>query len=303
MSFNLKKTFYLTIFILFSCQSNTILKDVSTDYYNIANEYFQLKKYEQAIELYKKAKNLNKNLLKNDYNLARALVEVKKYSEAQDILENLLKKDPKNSLLQSNLAFLYYKLGDSKKAKETYLKLIQTNKVDTASRYNLALILKEENNIKDAIDALKEILDIDKEGSKEKDFALKLLYMIFFDKEDFEKASYYLGQVKEKKEDVYLQLVEVYKKIKDYEEALNAVDGYLKIVDNPDLNLLKEKAILLLTKLSKGAEGIAVLKDLFEKGYDNFDQVEKELLNEKNLVSQKEVKKTIDFYRNKKIKK
>ena len=127
---------YLLTFSLFSCQSSNsfrvpgetglISKNICSEYMNIADSYFELKKYDKAITYYKLAMN-DKNLkLSVYYKLGRTYALSKDYVNASKIYSDLLKLDPQNKDLQISLAYVKAMSGEVSESLGMYERLCQS---------------------------------------------------------------------------------------------------------------------------------------------------------------------------------
>ena len=136
--------FVFSLFIIFSCVSNnnTLMKDVYSGYYTIAEEYFKMEKYAKAIEFYKKCLTDNDELtLRNiKYKLAQAYLKTSKWDQAKSIYEELLQVDTENTNIKTLLAYSYMKLENFDEAEKIYLSLIQAQSLNQSSYKNLILL-------------------------------------------------------------------------------------------------------------------------------------------------------------------
>lgn len=85
------------------------------NYFQRANEYYNIKDYKKAIELYEKAIQIKENESASYYNSAVCFIKLKEYEEAIPLLKRaiLLKMDSKYFF---NLGYCYAMLKDTKKA-------------------------------------------------------------------------------------------------------------------------------------------------------------------------------------------
>jgi RNA polymerase-associated protein CTR9 len=80
----------------------------------LAQSYFMLRKYETALEHYKRALISNKNLpVKARLGMAYCFFELEKYELAQKCFERILKLAPKNTQAYMGLAVICYRNGDN----------------------------------------------------------------------------------------------------------------------------------------------------------------------------------------------
>ncbi len=118
------KSFIFTFLFLifFSCssapslrvpgESAVISKNLAIEYFNIAEGYTELKKYDKAAEYYKKALS-DKNLYSQAYyKLARSYALAKNWDDAATCYEELLTLDPENEELKESLAYISAMKGD-----------------------------------------------------------------------------------------------------------------------------------------------------------------------------------------------
>lgn len=158
-------------------QANAVEKNIYIEYMNIADTYFELKKYDKA-ETYYKAAMDNKDIYWTAiYKLAKCYVSQAKWSEAQTIYETLLKKDPANISLQSSIAYIYAMNGNTEKSINQYEKLINENpdQVELLENYICVLLAADKKeNAEEQYNLLKEKFPESKRISEfEKQFAQK----------------------------------------------------------------------------------------------------------------------------------
>ena len=158
---NARKFFLLFLVLsLCSCASrgflpgekNVILKNLSSEYFNIAENYLAQKNYSKAIENYllclRTAQKENKNQI--NFQLARAYALNKDYDNAENIFFDLLQSDQNNTILIESLAFCYAKNGKISKSIESYKELYKTNTFSEEIVNNYVLVLLEGKKIEDA---------------------------------------------------------------------------------------------------------------------------------------------------------
>ena len=90
-------------------------EDLSSEYFYIAEAYSELKKYEKAIEFYKKALNNPEYTNAAKYNIARMHALLEQWSEAGNILKTLYEKEPRNEKILTSYAYALSANGKSKK--------------------------------------------------------------------------------------------------------------------------------------------------------------------------------------------
>jgi Putative Zn-dependent protease, contains TPR repeats len=85
------------------------------NYFNKANELYDVKNYKKAIEMYQKAIEIKENESASNYNAASCFIKLKEYEKAIPLLKKaiLLKNDSKYFF---NLGYCCAMLNDRKKA-------------------------------------------------------------------------------------------------------------------------------------------------------------------------------------------
>lgn len=117
-------------------------------YFNMANIYYKKKDYNNAIKNYEKGLSITsdkKNIEAMNMNIAICYNELKNYEKALEhaqISDNIKKAPDKSSFI----ANMYYKLGESDKAKRLAKNIISTNPDNYNSYIVLYHVYKQENN-------------------------------------------------------------------------------------------------------------------------------------------------------------
>ncbi len=112
------------------------------------NKLFKEKKYQSALESYRKAKVKSPEESAIRYNLATALYQTDQYQEAAKELEAAM-ASAKEAELKANAHYNYgntqYRLGNFEKAIEAYQKTLEINPKDKDAKYNLEFLEKQKN--------------------------------------------------------------------------------------------------------------------------------------------------------------
>lgn len=141
-----KKAFFIILFIisLFSCQSNSsaIFKDMYAGYFEIAEEFYNLKKYDKAAIYYEKClKDKDSSERRSvQYKLAKTYIQQQKYDKAEHIYRELLEIDGQNMNLKSSIAFCMIKTNRYDEAEKIYLDLIKEDSVENSNYKNLLVL-------------------------------------------------------------------------------------------------------------------------------------------------------------------
>lgn len=205
----------LPLFLLTSCLStndiipgkkSSEIKNIYLEYFNIAEIYYSLEKYDKAIIYYEKSLN-NKEIYWNAYyKLGKCYVLTSKYDLALRVFQDIYKKDQENQTIKSSIAYIEAMNGNFDKAIEIYKDLYA----------------KEENNF----------------------LHLENLISIYIMKEDFSSANNYLLQLKEKFPSSN-KISDLEKTIKEKEEKITEEEDktQLEVLDKSQTGIEGENPI------------------------------------------------------------
>lgn len=84
-------------------------------YFHQANHYYNTKDYKKAINLYKKAAEIEENEVSSLYNAAVCFIKLKEFNKAIPLLKSAINKK-KDSKYFFNLGYCYAMLKNNKKA-------------------------------------------------------------------------------------------------------------------------------------------------------------------------------------------
>lgn len=133
--------------------------DLYNQYMIIADEYFSQKKYDKAKTYYTECLNCEDLYWDAYYKLAKISVLQSDWNSAEEKFKTLLKRDPENSTLKENLAYVYAQKGNKDEAVKIYLELIETSGAKSSFYENLITIYISQKKVSDAekyLDLLKE---------------------------------------------------------------------------------------------------------------------------------------------------
>lgn len=112
------------------------------------NKSFEGKRYESALEAYRKAQIRTPDNSTIRYNLGTTLYQLDQFQEAETQLEQALAKAPSKEF-KANAWYNYgntqYRLGQFDKATEAYRKALDLNPHDKDAKYNLELLQKKKS--------------------------------------------------------------------------------------------------------------------------------------------------------------
>ncbi|MGI5898255.1 MAG: tetratricopeptide repeat protein [Candidatus Dojkabacteria bacterium] len=230
-------------------------------YLNLTVSLYKLERYEEAIEVCKKAIELNPNdsLLYN--NLGNTLFNLKRYEEAVEVYKKAVELNPDNSSLYKNLGNVLVILERYKEAAEVYKKAIELNPNDSLLYNNLSAALCELGQYEEAIEVCKKGIEINPNYSG----LYKNLGAALFNLERYEEAvEMYNKAVELDPNDslLYSNLGNVLVILERYEEA---VEMFKKAIElNPNDSSLYKNLGNALYKLGQYEEATK----MYKKGLD-----------------------------------
>jgi tetratricopeptide (TPR) repeat protein len=119
-------------------------KNSSLANYELSYTYMTMQKYDEAIKYSKRVLELNGGQQEHAYLvLGNSLDMTGKPKEAISVYEEGLMKFPQSNLLNYNIAFTAYNLGDYEKAEHSAINAIQINPTHASSHLILASIMQE----------------------------------------------------------------------------------------------------------------------------------------------------------------
>lgn len=154
----------LIAFVFISCESTGVLKagvreKLSAEYFDIARNYEDLKKYEKAIEYYGYASldDEYKNLC--EFRMARCYALVKDWDNSAALYEKLLLLDEENVALSLSLGYVYANGGKFDESIGIYEKLLASHENDVEIYKNYLSVLV----VKGDLEKAKEVFPVMKE--------------------------------------------------------------------------------------------------------------------------------------------
>ena len=122
----------ITFFIFISCKTTDLIpgsnrikiQNIYNEYLNIANVYYELEKFDKAIEYYTLAMDSKELYWACYYKLAQCYALTSKWSQAEDHYVVLQERDPENSSIKASLAYIKAMGGNVEESKKIYQELI-----------------------------------------------------------------------------------------------------------------------------------------------------------------------------------
>ena len=132
------------------------------EYYNLAEEYMKMQKYDSALPLYEKARPHPDLYWAIIFKIARIYVFQKDWENAVESYRELLDRDPENCLLKESLAYTYAMKGDREDALLIYEELLSIYPENETYITNSVSVLCSMMEIKEELSE-KELKAIDKQ--------------------------------------------------------------------------------------------------------------------------------------------
>ena len=136
--------FTIVLIILASCSliaCSMLPQAKAAEYYELAEGYADLSKYDKAINYYKKAGQRKEYVNASNYGLARMYAFSAKWDEASKLFSDLYKQDPESTMIASAYAYSLASSGQYDKALSLYDSLYQKNNDDPVLARNYAEML------------------------------------------------------------------------------------------------------------------------------------------------------------------
>ncbi|MCQ2612087.1 MAG: hypothetical protein MJ183_00610 [Treponemataceae bacterium] len=147
-------------------EGNVMMDNIATEYCTLAESFMTSKKYDSAVEYYKKTESIRGESALLSYKIARAYAMNNKFSAAEPIFEELYQKDSRNTNIMLCLAYVYIKNEKPNKALPLYSKLYNSNPYDAQVLTNYALVLIGQNDLINAERMLNELKAVQPESAE-----------------------------------------------------------------------------------------------------------------------------------------
>jgi len=156
LNVGLRVTIAILTILMVSCATTPDPgKLLADEYYNLGNEWFDLKKYDKAARAYQTALAWNANLKIATVNLARTKAELGDTSGALALLDPVAAADPENLVVAQYQAWLTAKQQGPAAAASLYQALARRLPGDAVTQYNAGLALRAAEKNEEALAALR----------------------------------------------------------------------------------------------------------------------------------------------------
>ncbi|MCR4434333.1 MAG: tetratricopeptide repeat protein [Clostridiales bacterium] len=135
-------------------------------YYNLGNAQFKLNRFQQAIESYMKALEINPVLEDANENIARAMIALKKVDEAIEYYKKIVEKEKNNYKLHLIIGKLYSEINQYAEAEKELKESLRLNNGCKEGYEELGKILLKQGRYGEAVDIYKKLSRISPEDFK-----------------------------------------------------------------------------------------------------------------------------------------
>ncbi len=137
-----------------------VIKDTLKEDLREGNKLFNEKKYEEAVEAYKKIVEESPDTYIVYINIGNCYFQMEKYDQAEEYYKKVLEKDPKNQEAMLLIGNCYSNRGDEKKALEWYNK-IEFEKIDDPTvLFNIGSNFYTQSKFEEALKYYKKAVEI-----------------------------------------------------------------------------------------------------------------------------------------------
>ncbi len=204
------------------------------------------------------------------YNLGIVHIQSGAYKQGLDVLNDLLKRNPENTVVMKILAWGYYKKGDIHQAIEVYDSILGIDSYNMDVLNNITILMIHDAMYKEAypyLVRLESIEDVNSNtlynlGIAERELSLSSGAMWFESAYNNDKS------VKE----YLIALIDALKIERSYSSVIEYYDALLEM--NPNPVLFFDKAFILLTAIEDYSLGIPALEKAMEGGFSDLERID-----------------------------
>ena len=286
----------------------------------LAGTYEQMKEYAMAVEVLRRALELQPGNTDIEHALGEDLLRADLLDDALKMYQQLASDDPKDEQAELRLSQIYRQKHDFVKAREAASKAKEIDPENLEIRYNEVKLLEAEGKSRDAIQLLKSIVESTAKKSYNADerrnraALLEELGFLYRNSEQYNDAVDVFRQMIDLDPDsagrAEAQIVDSYRQAKDFTKAEAEADAAVKKYPQ-DRTLLSERASLMADmgkidqaaaetkKLLNGKEDCETyvsLAQVYEKG-KNWTEMGKQLDAAEKICAGKDEKENVQFTR------
>jgi tetratricopeptide (TPR) repeat protein len=270
------------------------------EYFSIGMAYFEMGKFAEAEMWLNRARSTDKTMLASEYNLGRIAFETGRYKEAVDYFENILKKDPDNTMALKAAAYSRIKNGDIEKAEAHYDRVLELVPESADDGFNYALVLYGLKKYEDC----EKVLNKYPFALEEKAPSVLLLARAQRELNKVEAvdtfAKWIIVNAGTPNPQGFLDYARVLEKAELYARALEQYDAAIKALTKDTETLKKnairfEKSSLLLTVDPDNEEGLKEFTGAVDEGFSDIKAIEALALDQRiNKYHKDEIEKILN---------
>lgn len=293
----MKKQYWVSlsfIFILFSCVSSYSTADLSIEYYNIGNAYYELEDFEKAEKFYLKSLSLDSDFTKSRYNLIEVYMRLRKYSLAKESIKHLSGEDRDNLKVKKSLAYLYYLEGSLDKSLEVYLDIYASGDISVDLRVSIVKLYYQLEKLDESLTYLEGLVSDDyyKNNLEDKLSIYYLAGMIYQELGDLDSALIYFEERLGLGDDdlaLNKRLYDIYKEILDFEKQKDVLENLIELDEDNIGEHYFELAYIYIANDNNYSDGYKYLKLAIENDFQGEDRAN-DLLKTPNLNGDEKIR-------------
>jgi tetratricopeptide (TPR) repeat protein len=262
--------------------------------------YFEMGKFAEAETWLNRARTADKTMLASEYNLGRIAFETGHYREAADYFENIIKKDPDNTMALKAAAYSRIKNGDFEKAEAHYTRVLELVPESADDGFNYALVLYGLERYEDC----EKVLNKYPFALEEKAPSVLLLARAQREMGRTEAvdtfAKWIIVNAGTPNPQGFLEYARVLEKAEFYARALEQYNDAIKALTKDTETLKKsairfEKSRLLLAVDPENEDGLKEFTDAVKEGFSDVEAIETLTFDNRiNQYHRDEIQKILD---------
>jgi tetratricopeptide (TPR) repeat protein len=246
----------------------------------LAGAYEDLRDFASAVQVLRRALELEPDNLDIKRGLAQDLLYAGKPDNAIQTYNEIVTDDPKDSQSLLHISQIYRQKHDYAKAREALDRALEADPEDLDVRYNQVTLLDEEGNHAEALSAMKKLVDSTEKKSynsgerASRASLLEKLAVLYRSNEQYAQAVDVFRQMADLESDLGAraagQIIDTLREARDFTRASEEADAAAK--KYPNDRFVTYQRALLLGDLGRGKEAVAEAKKLFtgEKDRDSW---------------------------------
>ncbi len=259
------------LIVIASCASRPSRKDLAKEYAGLGDSYFEAKAYDKAETAYRRAQELDPELVVNTYQLARSYAENGQFDKSLPLLEALAKKDAENAVVLNLYAYVLLKKGENEKALAVYEKVLALSPYVKDALFNAAIISYGKGDYGKAAELLEAVYSQDPADEAVNRLLAETCFAGGKRERGFEVLEAY-SAVKDKDPEAFRIIARERAKSREYALALKAYRSYLELAVNDAAAWFDRARLELLAAKDEGAAKTSLEKAV-KAGYADKERI------------------------------